>query len=35
MGDRETVTCPHCGAANDAEAVEHHGVCHDCRGKIR
>ena len=31
---RKTVNCPYCGATNDLEAVEHQGVCHDCREEL-
>lgn len=29
-----TITCGHCGATNDLDAVKHQGCCHDCRGEI-
>lgn len=29
-----TITCGHCGATNDLDAVKQQGCCHDCRGEI-
>lgn len=33
--DNDTIECPHCGAENHRESVEHQGCCHDCRGEIQ